>query len=94
MRQAKLGMLLVTATLLALAAGINIVLEPAITATMQIIPESVVNKTDVTVQFGRIGSEGQTKTKSFPNEAAAAEHAKKLIEEKTDKGYVEVQRPQ
>jgi DNA ligase 1 len=56
--------------------------------------EIVVDKTDVTVQFGRIGSEGQTKTKSFPNEAAAAEHAKKLIEEKTDKGYVEVKRPQ
>src|SRR5262249_56906863 len=31
--------------------------------------------TDVTVRFGRIGSDGQTKTKSFSDEAAARKHA-------------------
>lgn len=46
--------------------------------------------TDVTVTFGRRGTNGQTKTKSFPYEAAAKKHADKLIEEKTGKGYVEV----
>jgi len=45
--------------------------------------------TDVTVRFGRIGTGGQTKTKSFADEAAAREHADNLIEEKTGKGYVE-----
>src|SRR5229473_7399650 len=40
-------MLLVTATLLTLTAGIDVVLQPTITATMQIIPQSVVNKIDV-----------------------------------------------
>jgi DNA ligase-1 len=45
--------------------------------------------TDVTVRYGRIGSDGQTKTKSFPDEAAATKYADKLIEEKTEKGYEE-----
>jgi DNA ligase-1 len=45
--------------------------------------------TDVTVRFGRIGSDGQTKTKSFSDEAGAREHADELIEEKTGKGYSE-----
>jgi DNA ligase-1 len=45
---------------------------------------------DVTVRFGRIGTEGQTKTKSFADIAAATRHAEKLIEEKTGKGYVEM----
>lgn len=44
---------------------------------------------DVTVQFGRIGSQGQTNVKSFPDNAAAEKHATKLIAEKTGKGYVE-----
>src|SRR5439155_1649285 len=42
--------------------------------------------TDVTVHFGRIGTSGQTKTKSFADEAAAKEHMDKLIAEKTEKG--------
>lgn len=46
--------------------------------------------TEVTVRYGRIGSDGQTKVKSFPNEAAAAAHVEKLIGEKTGKGYQEV----
>src|SRR5262245_43757749 len=45
--------------------------------------------TDITVRFGRIGSNGQTKTKSFSDEAAARKHADDLIEEKTGKGYSE-----
>lgn len=45
--------------------------------------------TDVTVKFGRIGTAGQTQTKSFGDEAAAQKHAEKLIAEKTKKGYVE-----
>ena len=44
---------------------------------------------DVTVRFGRIGASGQTQTKTFADEAAAMKHADKLIEEKTEKGYVE-----
>ena len=45
--------------------------------------------TDVTVRFGRTGTAGQVKTKSFPDEAAAKKHAEKLIAEKTGKGYKE-----
>jgi DNA ligase-1 len=51
--------------------------------------EISVEGADVTVRYGRIGTEGQTKTKSFTDTAAAANHAEKLIEEKTGKGYVE-----
>jgi DNA ligase 1 len=44
---------------------------------------------DVTVRFGKIGSNGQQQTKSFATLDAAQNHAGKLIEQKTDKGYVE-----
>jgi DNA ligase 1 len=44
---------------------------------------------DVTVRFGRIGTQGQTQVKSFTAAAAAARHTEKLIDEKTKKGYVE-----
>ena len=44
---------------------------------------------DVTVRFGRIGTSGQTQTKSFADESAAVKHAEKLVAEKTAKGYVE-----
>ena len=47
---------------------------------------------DVTVRFGRIGTQGQTQTKTFVDEAAAVQHAEKLIGEKTKKGYVERER--
>lgn len=46
--------------------------------------------TEVSVRYGRIGSQGQTSMKTFPDEAGAAKHAAKLITEKTGKGYVEV----
>ena len=45
---------------------------------------------DVTVRFGRNGTNGQSNVKSFADGAAAAKHAEKLIAEKTGKGYVEV----
>jgi predicted DNA-binding WGR domain protein len=43
-----------------------------------------------TVQFGRIGTAGQTKAKSFSNEDAAKREYEKLITEKTKNGYVEM----
>jgi DNA ligase-1 len=51
--------------------------------------EVTVNSTGVTVRYGRIGSAGQTSTKSFADEAAAHRHAEKLIASKTKKGYTE-----
>jgi DNA ligase-1 len=44
---------------------------------------------EVTVRFGRMGTKGQTQTKSFGDSAAANAHADKLVAEKTGKGYVE-----
>ena len=44
---------------------------------------------DVTTRWGRIGSNGQSKTKTFPQKAVASEQVNKLIEEKTSEGYVE-----
>jgi hypothetical protein len=46
--------------------------------------------TDVTVRYGRIGTNGTTKTKSLDDEAAAIKHAEKLVEQKTSKGSAEV----
>jgi DNA ligase-1 len=51
--------------------------------------EVSVSGCDATVTFGRIGTAGQTQTKTFGDEAAAQAHAEKLIAEKTKKGYVE-----
>jgi DNA ligase-1 len=45
---------------------------------------------EVTIRYGRIGTQGQTSTKAFADAAAAAQHAAKLIAEKTAKGYDEV----
>jgi uncharacterized protein (TIGR02996 family) len=42
-----------------------------------------------TVNFGRIGTTGQTQVKEFPDEAKARKEHDKLIAEKTGKGYVE-----
>jgi DNA ligase 1 len=44
---------------------------------------------DVTTRWGRIGSAGQSKTKTFVEEAAAEHQVAKLIAEKTGEGYVE-----
>ena len=51
--------------------------------------EISVRDNDVTVHFGRIGTSGQSKTKTFGDAAAAQQHAEEMIEEKTGKGYVE-----
>lgn len=42
-----------------------------------------------TVTYGRIGSNGQSGTKSFPSEDAARKDAEKLVKEKLGKGYVD-----
>lgn len=44
---------------------------------------------DVTVRYGRLGTAGQSLTKSFGDPAAVRKHVEKLIGEKTAKGYVE-----
>jgi DNA ligase-1 len=43
----------------------------------------------MTTRWGRIGSAGQSKTKTFADEQAAANAMAVLIEEKTDEGYIE-----
>jgi DNA ligase-1 len=45
---------------------------------------------DVTVNWGRLGTSGQSQTKTFDTAEAATKHATKLIGEKTKKGYQEV----
>ena len=52
--------------------------------------EVVADGENLTVRFGRIGTSGQTKTKSFASAAAAEKERDKLIKEKTGKGYAEV----
>jgi predicted DNA-binding WGR domain protein len=44
-----------------------------------------------TVQFGRVGTAGQTQAKEFGSDAEARKAADKLIAEKTKKGYAEVE---
>ncbi|MGH7171441.1 MAG: WGR domain-containing protein, partial [Gemmataceae bacterium] len=51
--------------------------------------EVAVNGNDMTTRWGRIGGTGQSKTKSFKDEATAQAQADKLIAEKTADGYVE-----
>lgn len=45
---------------------------------------------DVTTSWGRLGTNGQSKTKTHSDAAAAAAEERKLIEQKTKKGYAEV----
>lgn len=47
------------------------------------------NGNDVTVRFGRIGTQGQEKTKSFADANAAMKYADEIVTEKTEKGYKE-----
>jgi DNA ligase 1 len=51
--------------------------------------EVEVSGADMTTRWGRIGSAGQSKTKSFADTAAAGAAAAKLIAEKTAEGYIE-----
>jgi predicted DNA-binding WGR domain protein len=45
-----------------------------------------------TVRFGRLGTAGQSQTKSFNDDACASREAESLIAQKLNKGYVEVNR--
>lgn len=47
------------------------------------------NGCTVTVRYGRIGSDGQTKAKELASEEQAQRHARELAEEKARKGYSE-----
>jgi DNA ligase-1 len=51
--------------------------------------EITIGGSDVTTRWGRIGTDGQSKTKSFGSEDKAMAEYSKLIKEKTDKGYIE-----
>ena len=51
--------------------------------------ECVVSDNEVTVRFGRIGTDGQTQVKTLADTDAATHHAEKLIASKTAKGYLE-----
>ena len=53
--------------------------------------EVVVEGNAFTVRYGKFGTEGQTQTKSYKDEAKAAAEAEKKVAEKTKKGYVEVE---
>ncbi len=52
--------------------------------------EITIADVDVTVRYGRSGTDGTSLTKSFADESAAEKHAAKLIAEKTGKGYEEM----
>ena len=45
---------------------------------------------DFTVTYGKIGTDGQAKTKALADAATAEKEVEKLIAEKIGKGYVEV----
>ncbi len=45
--------------------------------------------TDVTVNYGKLGTEGQTQVKNYATTEEAEKAADKLIAEKTKKGYIE-----
>ena len=46
----------------------------------------------MTTHWGKIGTNGQKKTKTFASPEAAQNEANKLITEKTGKGYIEKSR--
>lgn len=50
--------------------------------------EVAVNGSTLSVRFGRIGTQGQSKDKDFASSEAAEKEKTKLIKEKTGKGYV------
>ncbi len=52
--------------------------------------EVSVDGAELTVRYGRIGTDGQSKSKTFADAAGAAAEQSKLIKEKAGKGYVEV----
>ena len=52
--------------------------------------EISVSQNEVTVRYGRRGTNGQTQTKSFPSNQTANLEQEKLIRSKVAKGYVEI----
>jgi predicted DNA-binding WGR domain protein len=54
--------------------------------------EVAVQGNSFTVRFGRIGTAGQSQTKTFADEAKAKREAEGLIAEKLKKGYTETAR--
>ncbi|MDU1892159.1 MAG: ankyrin repeat domain-containing protein [Dysgonomonas sp.] len=48
-----------------------------------------ISENTFTVNYGKIGTAGQTQTKTFADEEACQKEANKLIAEKTKKGYIE-----
>ena len=55
--------------------------------------EVAVTDNNQTVRFGRIGSSGQTMTKSFPTPEACGRDTERMIQEKLRKGYLEKKPP-
>jgi DNA ligase-1 len=51
--------------------------------------EVSVTGNEMTLRYGRMGSQGQSKTKAFVDSSAATAAAAKLVAEKTGEGYVE-----
>ncbi len=49
-----------------------------------------VTKNTFTVTYGKIGTNGQSKTKEFESEEKVATEAEKLVKQKLKKGYIEV----
>ena len=52
--------------------------------------EITLDGVDLAVRFGRIGTQGQAKARTFGSEAEARKEHDKLVKEKTGKGYAEV----
>ena len=51
--------------------------------------ECGVSGNEVTVRFGRIGTQGQTQVKTLADAQAATKHAESLVKSKLAKGYLE-----
>ncbi len=60
-----------------------------VTGTSSKFWEVSVEGKEMTTRWGRLGSSGQSKTKSFKDAAAAQAQAEKLVAEKSEDGYVE-----
>lgn len=52
--------------------------------------EVSVESQNLIVNFGRIGTNGQTKTKNFETTELVIKEMEKLIKEKTKKGYIKI----
>ena len=52
--------------------------------------EVTVDGVSVTTRWGKLGANGQTKSKDYDSPAAAVTAANKAVSQKTKKGYIEV----